>query len=159
MESFTLRDAVAADVLAIQRIAGECSLETWSSTAYLQELGIADSHVIVASTRDGEAFAFIAGRIVPGVGDGLPDAEIYNIGVANRSRRSGVATALLALFFDRCRRRNVGTVWLEVRASNAGAIAFYEESGFRSVGVRKGFYRTPSDDAVLMRLGLNESGR
>jgi ribosomal-protein-alanine acetyltransferase len=159
MESFTLRAAATTDVPAIQQIAAECSLEAWSSTAYLQELKSAESSLFVAATLDGEAFAFIAGRIVPGVGDGLPDAEIHNIGVANRRRRSGVAAALLALFFDRCRRRNVGTVWLEVRASNAGAIAFYEESGFRSVGVRKGFYRTPSDDAVLMRLGLNESGR
>ena len=159
MGSFILRAAVAYDVPAIQKIAAECSLEAWSSAAYLRELDSADSCVAVASTRDGEAFAFIAGRFVPGVADSIPDAEIYNLGVAKRRRRSGVATALLELFFDRCQRQNVRTVWLEVRASNAGALAFYGENGFRSVGIRKGFYHAPSDDAVLMRLGVDGFGR
>ena len=45
---------------------------------------------------------------------------------------------------------------LEVRASNAPALALYEGAGFRRVGVRKNFYTAPAEDAVLMTLFLKE---
>ena len=43
---------------------------------------------------------------------------------------------------------------LEVRAGSAGAIGLYEGLGFVGVGRRRGYYRDPVDDAVLMRLDL-----
>jgi [ribosomal protein S18]-alanine N-acetyltransferase len=48
-------------------------------------------------------------------------------------------------------------VELEVRAGSAGAIALYERLGFVAVGRRPGYYRSPVEDAVLMRLEVGSS--
>jgi ribosomal-protein-alanine N-acetyltransferase len=44
----------------------------------------------------------------------------------------------------------VETVFLEVRSKNAAARALYNAYGFKEIGVRKGYYQNPSDDAVIM---------
>jgi ribosomal-protein-alanine N-acetyltransferase len=47
-------------------------------------------------------------------------------------------------------KRGVRKVFLEVRQSNAPALALYEHMGFLRVGVRKNFYSNPTEDACLM---------
>ena len=44
---------------------------------------------------------------------------------------------------------------LEVRASNAPAIALYERFGFAVDGIRKNYYKNPTENAVLMTLSLS----
>ena len=44
--------------------------------------------------------------------------------------------------------------FLEARASNAPALALYGRLGFARVGLRRGFYRAPAEDAVLMAMPL-----
>jgi ribosomal-protein-alanine N-acetyltransferase len=56
-----------------------------------------------------------------------------------------------------CVGRGAGEVELEVRAGSAGAIALYERRGFVAVGRRPGYYRSPVEDAVLMRLEVGSS--
>ena len=43
-------------------------------------------------------------------------------------------------------------IFLEVRESNTPAIALYESLGFEKIGVRKGYYDKPKEDAVIYRL-------
>ena len=50
----------------------------------------------------------------------------------------------------RADEKKLAFVTLEVRASNAPAIALYEKNGFQSVGVRKNYYSAPTEDGVLM---------
>jgi ribosomal-protein-alanine N-acetyltransferase len=45
-------------------------------------------------------------------------------------------------------------MFLEVRASNAAAIALYSSAGFEGVGRRVRYYARPIEDAVVMKLGL-----
>jgi ribosomal-protein-alanine N-acetyltransferase len=45
---------------------------------------------------------------------------------------------------------------LEVRVSNTAAIYLYEQIGFKSVGIRKGFYTDNNEDAYIMWLGLSD---
>jgi ribosomal-protein-alanine N-acetyltransferase len=56
---------------------------------------------------------------------------------------------LEAVFADAA-KRGVRKVFLEVRQSNAPALALYEHIGFLRVGVRKNFYANPTEDACLM---------
>ena len=49
-------------------------------------------------------------------------------------------------------REHLACLMLEVRASNAPAIALYEKHGFAAVGRRKNYYDAPREDAVLMTL-------
>ena len=51
-------------------------------------------------------------------------------------------------------REHLACLMLEVRASNAPAIALYEKHGFAAVGRRKNYYESPKEDAVLMTLSF-----
>ncbi len=64
----------------------------------------------------------------------------------------GVGAALCEAVVAWCAGRGATEVELEVRAGSAGAIALYERLGFVAVGRRPGYYRSPMEDAVLMRL-------
>ena len=49
------------------------------------------------------------------------------------------------------KKRGSHALMLEVRVSNAGAIALYEKLGFYQVGCRKNYYRNPKEDALILR--------
>jgi ribosomal-protein-alanine N-acetyltransferase len=59
-------------------------------------------------------------------------------------------------------RRLIGVgvteVFLEVRESNVGALALYQRQGFRVAGSRRGYYRSPTEDALVLRADLPTSG-
>jgi ribosomal-protein-alanine N-acetyltransferase len=74
------------------------------------------------------------------------------VGVA--IQREGVGRALCEAVIGWCKREGVVAVELEVRSANLGAVGLYEGLGFERVGSRKGYYREPVDDAILMRLKL-----
>lgn len=76
----------------------------------------------------------------------LDTADLDNIAVAPEYRRQGIAGMLLDAAFD----GTEAAVHLEVRTSNAGAIALYRKHGFRECGIRKNYYQNPREDAVLM---------
>jgi ribosomal-protein-alanine N-acetyltransferase len=75
--------------------------------------------------------------------------HIMNVAIAPERRREGIATHLLEALFER-----VGDpeprFTLEVRTSNAGAIALYERHGFRAAGLRRRYYQDNGEDAVIM---------
>ena len=70
------------------------------------------------------------------------------------ARRKGVGAALLAGALAALKAEGADQCFLEVRAANAPALALYRRLGFASAGVRRGFYRDPPDDAVVMTLTL-----
>ena len=78
----------------------------------------------------------------------VDETEILNLAVSPEVRRRGVATALVRHLAD----MHLGDVLLEVRASNTAARALYRSLGFVEQGLRKGYYRDPVDDALLLRL-------
>lgn len=91
---------------------------------------------------------YLIGREVGGSG------EILNLAVEPAFRRRGIARALLEAGLAALRRRGAGEVFLEVRVSNAAAQALYRQAGFRPVGQRPGYYRSPREDALVLRLEL-----
>ena len=80
----------------------------------------------------------------------LDEAYITNIAVAESCRRKGLGRAMLGALIDHCRESGASFLTLEVRQSNAPAIALYESMGFLPEGRRKNFYRQPTEDAILM---------
>ena len=77
------------------------------------------------------------------------ECYIDNIAVEPNARRHGVADELLDVF---CRfgEANLAFLTLEVRASNAPAIALYRKHGFEEAGRRKNYYTKPAEDAIIM---------
>ncbi len=84
----------------------------------------------------------------------LDQAELANIAVRSEYRGQGYASRLLERVLQIARDREVETIYLEVRASNARALELYERFGFSQVGVRKNYYDKPTEDALVMRLAV-----
>ncbi|HVM45231.1 MAG TPA: ribosomal protein S18-alanine N-acetyltransferase [Candidatus Thermoplasmatota archaeon] len=76
--------------------------------------------------------------------------HVMNIAVAPEARRRGIARALLAHLFDLTGSESRRGYTLEVRVSNAAAIALYEGAGFRPRGIRRGYYTDNREDALIM---------
>ena len=80
----------------------------------------------------------------------LDEGDIGNVAVAPEFRRQGVADALLEALCARAAALDLAFLTLEVRASNAPAIALYRKHGFQAVGQRRNYYQKPDEDALLM---------
>jgi ribosomal-protein-alanine N-acetyltransferase len=82
------------------------------------------------------------------------DAEILDMAVRQIHRRQGHASFLLEKFLRHAARSPMHKIFLEVRESNAPAIALYKKFGFQVTGRRPGYYRNPDESALLMTLPL-----
>jgi ribosomal-protein-alanine acetyltransferase len=80
--------------------------------------------------------------------------EILNMGVSRAHRRTGIGSKLLESALEFSRIAGIASAYLEVRASNAPAIALYARHGFTECGRRAQYYRDPIEDAVLLSLCL-----
>jgi len=80
--------------------------------------------------------------------------ELESIGVAEDFRKKGIGGALLNTALEWAAQQGARKIELEVRASNETAIRFYERAGMMREGVRRGYYRHPDGDALLMGKGL-----
>lgn len=80
----------------------------------------------------------------------LDELHLLQIGVAPEARRGGLASVLHAALLDASRGR-ASAGWLEVRADNPAAIAFYSRLGWAEVGRRPRYY-SDGRDAILFRL-------
>jgi ribosomal-protein-alanine N-acetyltransferase len=86
------------------------------------------------------------------------EAELLTVAIRPDCRRRGAGRALVELVVALARERAAGSLFLEVGADNAAALALYRAMGFRQVGHRCAYYRRvdrPAADAIVMRLGLD----
>ena len=96
----------------------------------------------LVALEDGEVVGYVGSQTV------LQEADMMNIAVADSHRRRGIAKMLVE---ELIRQLDAYQLTLEVRASNAPAIALYEKLGFQQVGLRKNYYRKPKEDALILR--------
>ena len=86
----------------------------------------------------------------------LQEAELLNIGVAETWQRKGLGRAMLNGVLEAARKKSMRRVFLEVRASNAAAIALYHAVGFKRIGERRGYYQNAncSENALVLACDL-----
>jgi len=83
------------------------------------------------------------------------EVHLLNITVAPEFQRRDWGSHMLQNLIDWSRERGVHAIWLEVRASNRGAIAMYQALGFEQQGERKNYYplaMNQRENAVVMGL-------
>ena len=138
------RRAVAGDAGAIAALDARVNPSPWSADAVRETLARADGFVIVPPGAALAGFVLFAQ-----VAD---ECEILDIAVDPASRRDGLGASLLAVALAAAVARGARRCFLEVRASNAGAQAFYRAAGFVEDGRRKEYYRSGQgrEDALLM---------
>ena len=121
----------------------QCFSTPWSENALSEELSNNFARFVVALSN-GEIVGYIGSHNV------LGEVYITNVAVSPSCRRQGVGNTLITHLLNICETEEADFVTLEVRESNEGAIALYENAGFNNVGTRKNFYENPREDAILM---------
>lgn len=88
----------------------------------------------------------------------IDEAHILNISVVRACQGRGLGRRLLDHLAEVARQAGARQLLLEVRPSNASALALYEKRGFVVIGRRKGYYPAPGgrEDAIVMRLTLED---
>jgi ribosomal-protein-alanine N-acetyltransferase len=117
----------------------------WSRSMFAGELAKPSSFSIGAF--DSELGGLVAYLIVSRYVDAW---HIMNVAVHPENRRQGVASRLLDELFDVTAGDPRRGYTLEVRVSNASAIALYERFGFEASGIRRGYYTDNREDALIM---------
>jgi len=152
--TITLRTVSRADLEALARLHAQCFAEdAWDAPALASILAMKGAEARLAEEAEpplGLLFAVILGE----------EAEILTLGVSPTARRRGIARLLLGDLFARAQALGARRVVLEVAADNSAALALYESTGFRTVGLRHGYYqreRGPAVDAWLLRATLDGS--
>ena len=123
--------------------------DPWSESAMAATLEIPVVRAL-AARREGEIVGFVIAYLIP------PEGEIADICVAPAVRGQGIGSRLLRALTENC---DCTRFYLEVRASNLPAQKLYEKFGFRRIGLRRGYYDRPREDAVLMTLSLADDNR
>ena len=140
-----LRPMTAADVPSVAALEKLCFSDPWSVSSIASELDNPLSLWLVWE-EDGAAAAYLGVQRVP------PQADVMNVAVSPALRRRGIARALFAELERRL--PEIDELFLEVRASNSGAIALYRTLGFEQVGRRPNYYLDPREDALILRKEL-----
>jgi ribosomal-protein-alanine N-acetyltransferase len=145
--------ATSADVPTIAAIERAAFPDPWSARMFAVCLH-SDVHMVLVAKcveEQGPVVGFVVIQIVGA------DAEVLDIAVTASERGHGVGRALLDAALDRCVRRGVAGVTLEVRESNVAARALYASRQFHIVGRRRRYYHSPVEDGLVLKADLSVS--
>ena len=144
IEIIPMNSIHTAPIAEIEKL---CFSDPWSENSIASELGNRLSLWFVALEGDTVA-GYIGSQSV------LDEADMMNVAVHPDFRRQGIGEKLVLTLANALQTKGIRGLMLEVRESNAPAIALYEKLGFVQVGLRKNYYRNPKENALIMRKAL-----
>jgi ribosomal-protein-alanine N-acetyltransferase len=138
-----IRPLGLSDLNSIDAIEQRAYRTPWSRSMFASELAKASSICLGAWEGDRLVGYVVNSRYV--------DAwHVMNVAVDPDFRRRGIATRLLERLFELTHDDQRRGYTLEVRVSNADAIALYENLGFVRQGIRRAYYTDNREDALIM---------
>ncbi len=138
-----------ADLPAVLSIEGRCFPDPWSEGIFRSALA-QEGALWLGAELEGKLIGYAGMQSV------LDEGYIDNVAVDPAFRRRGAASALLRAFDREAEKLALRFLSLEVRAGNEGAIALYAARGFRALGLRRGYYLQPPEDALIMTKYFSE---
>ena len=136
-----MNESHVSQVAELEKI---CFSDPWSENSVASELNNKLAFWLVAE-EEGRVAGYIGSQTC---GD---ETDMMNVAVHPDFRRRGIAEALVNGLVKELKAMESHCLTLEVRASNAPAIALYEKLGFTEIGRRKNYYRNPKEDALILR--------
>lgn len=119
-----------------------CFSEPWSENSLL--LLTEENNFGAVALSDGHVVAY------GGMTTVLDEGSITNVAVRPDFQRQGIGRAILTALLSEAKARGIESVFLEVRESNAPARGLYRSAGFSEVGIRRNFYRQPTEHGIQM---------
>jgi ribosomal-protein-alanine N-acetyltransferase len=138
------------DILQVHEIGKQCFTTPWQISSFEYELENRDA-VLKVAVLNVEIVGYICIRSI------LDVTHVMDLAIAPRFKRMGIGSLLLSDALQELRRlrSEIKLVTLEVRESNIAAVKLYEKYGFREIGRRRGYYKKPAEDALIMELDMN----
>ena len=127
---------------SIAQIEALCFSQPWSEESL--EFLLGDQATALVAITDGQVVGYV------GMTHVLDEGQITNLAVHPDARRRGVGITLMRELEILARKLGIAFLSLEVRASNTAARTLYASCSWRDAGVRKNFYKLPTEDAVIM---------
>jgi len=148
-----IRPLAASDLDRVLKIALSMpEAPHWPRAAYLRALDPESSPRRISLVAESLAAGKVAGFAVASIVAG--QAELESIVVASDAQRRGLGRRIFSTLIHELKKTGAELLVLEVRDSNAAALAFYRSLGFAETGRRSRYYIDPVEDAVLMVLQL-----
>lgn len=117
----------------------------WSVGTIASQLEKPDSSCYVA-VDSGKVTGYLAFEQI------ADEGGIIELAVHPDRRRQGIAKRLIETAVDGT--KGLSEIFLEVRGSNLSAISLYGSLGFERIAVRKNYYDSPKEDAVIMKKNI-----
>ena len=130
------------DACFIAELENECFSDPWSQNAIIEAAKYGT--VFLLAEENGKILGYLGMKPV------LDEGYISNVAVTSGARDKGIGSCLLKKLDEYAKEHEIKTISLEVRPSNAPAIALYEKFGYKQVGRRKNFYSHPTEDGLIL---------
>ena len=143
----SLRSMTPSDVPEVARIETTAFSTPWSEETFNSLLKRSGVELWVAEWGDEFAAYAILWKM-------LDEGELANIAVRGDLRGRGIGSGLLSRMLEVAEDSGVRSLYLEVRESNGLAREMYARRGFHEIGVRKGYYEGPREDARVLKKSL-----
>lgn len=131
---------------------GACEVDLhafpWTRGNFLDSMAAGHGSWVMSTGADKIGYAIVLGV--------LDEAHLLNISIARAAQRHGHGRAMLSWLHDEARRWGATQFFLEVRPSNAAALALYQSMAYTQIGRRRGYYPgiDGREDAIVMRREL-----
>lgn len=129
----------------LEKLERICFSRPWSRKMLAEELENQCAAFLVAEDS-------VSGRVLgySGLMVVADEGYITNVAVFPEYRRQGIAAQILQVFLQFAAANHLAFLTLEVRPSNAAAIALYQGFGFTEAGRRRNYYDLPKEDALIL---------
>lgn len=152
---FRIRQATMQDVDTLVGIEENVYLsKPWNHAAFASDVGRPRDRLYLIASHDGQPVGYVGSSI--NWFDN--DMHITNIGVIPEYQDMGLGTVLLSELKTFAISHHVSSMSLEVRRGNLGAQRLYQRLGFRNIGINPDYYMDDHEDAVDMKMNLQDEG-
>lgn len=144
-----IREMQIDDLEGVMEIENDNFSSPWTETGFFSFL-IRDDTLFLVAEEEGEILGYCGVVMV------MDEGDITNVSVAKKRQNQGIGKRLVNTLIKKTEEAGVTRLFLEVRAGNGSAIHVYEQMGFKQNGVRKNYYESPVEDALVMARGCEQ---
>lgn len=141
-----IRKMQAEDLPQVAAIEQSLFGDPWSEKAFSETLDQEEADFIVVVNEQEEVIGYC------GTYRALDEAEIVNVAIKREYQNRGYGAEMVQALIDEEKKNGAVFFFLEVRESNLSAQCCYKKLGFKTIGIRKDFYESPKENALVMQM-------